>query len=75
MDLWLIICVCEKQQHNTLSDQSVLLQEYSEVRNVWGAASNCLTMQILTPITVRGGGLADATVRIAQSQQTASQAR
>ena len=49
---------------------SVSLQEYSEIRNVLGASSNCGTMQFLTPVTVRGG-VADVTVRIAGSQQPA----
>lgn len=49
---------------------AVSLREYSEIRNVLGASSNCGTMQFLTPLTVRWG-LADVTVRIPGSQQPA----
>lgn len=51
------ICVCSEWQDNILSNQLCLttLREYSEIRNILGAASNCWAMQFLTPITILAG--------------------
>lgn len=46
---------------------SVSLQAYYKIRYALGTAHNFRPMQFLTPVTVTGG-LADAAVRVAQSQ-------